>query len=145
MLPDRSGQLPTTKLGEEVRHAPRDDDSRVGRVVHQVVRHTILTTLPNEDAGRVPVDLPRVVDVVVVNRIVLVDVLRSRPVATKQDAATTHVLNVVARDSVSLPVQVDTDRAASAMQEVAILDRAVLGATQANQRIRLIQKIPVVL
>ena len=51
MPPEGSSEFPAIALGEEMRHAPGNDDSRVGRLVNQVVRHTVFTALPDEDPG----------------------------------------------------------------------------------------------
>ena len=107
-------------------HEPGDDDSAIVSVVDQIVRHAVLAALPNHDAGGMKIDLANVVDVVVENQIVAIDVLGSRAVAAQQDASAAQVLNMVAGDSVFLPMQIHADRAAAAVAKVASLDRAIL-------------------
>lgn len=50
--------------------------------MNQIVRHTVLTTLPNHHAGRMKVDLTYVMDVIVEDQIMMTNVLGPRSIAT---------------------------------------------------------------
>ena len=111
----------------------------------QIIRDAILAALPDHDARRVRIDSTDVVNVVVVDDVLPIDVLGARPVAAQQNACPAKVLDQVAENCVLLSVQIDAYRTATAVSETAVLNRAVFGTAQSNQRVRFIVHVPVVL
>src|SRR5215472_8451878 len=74
-----------------------------------------------------------------------VDVLHAGPVSDQHDAALAHRADLITFDPVLLRVEIQPDGGAAAVTELAILDRALLGAAQADESVRLIDHLPVVL
>lgn len=84
-------------------------------------------------------------NVVVVDEVLTIHILRPRAISAKQNAGAAKLLNVVSRNGILLRVEIQADRAAAAVGEVALLDRAVLSAPEADQGIRFIKHLPIVL
>ena len=114
-------------------------------MMDQIVRHTVITALTKENPGRMPINIPDMMNVVVGNEVVFVHVLGAGTITAKQDAAPAQMFDVVAGNFVFLSMQVHTDRTASAVKKMTLLDNAVLGPTQANERVVFVEHVPVVL
>ena len=92
-----------------------------------------------------PIDFPDMVNVIVVNKVAFVHILGAGTIAAKQDAATAQTFDMVAGNFILLTMQVHTNRAASAVKKMTLINNAVLGSTQANQRVVFVEHVPVVL
>jgi hypothetical protein len=79
------------------------------------------------------------------DEVVLVNVLCAGAVSAEQNARAADVLDVVADDSVFLSMQVHPYCTAAAVDKVALLDGAVLGPAQTDQRVGLVVHVPIVL
>ena len=95
--------------------------------MNQIVGDAVVAALAKENSGRVPIDFPNVMNVVVVNEIVLVDVLCAGTIAAQQNAAAAKMFDVVAGDFVLLSMQVHADRTASAVKKMTLFNNAILG------------------
>ena len=135
--------LPRTGLTPN--DAPGDVDAVVGYMVDQVVRDAVLAALPREDGRGSPVDLPDMVNMVVADRVALVDVLGAGTVARQQHPDTADVANAIADNGVAPAVQVQAHRRVPGVGERAILDAAAGRAPQPHERSGFVEQFPVVL
>ena len=81
-----------------------------------------------------PPDLPDIVDVVVLNRVALVDVLCARAVADQENARAADAGDLVARDPISLTVQVQANRRSAGVGERAVDDLTFFGPARSPQK-----------
>src|SRR5262249_2744463 len=94
---------------------------------------------------RVPVDQAAMMDMVAEDLVLPVDVLHAGPVSDQHDAALAHRADLVALDPVLLRIEIQPDGGAAAVAELAVLNRAVLGAAQAYEGGGLGDHLPIVL
>ena len=113
--------------------------------MYQIICYVVLTALPNHYSWRMGIDFAGMVNVIIEDDVALIDVFGSRTVTAKQNASTSNVFNMIPNDSVFLSVQVHTYCGAATMDKVTLLNRAILGTTQADQGVGLVVHLPVVL
>ena len=84
----------------------RANDGGVRQVVHVITGDVVVPTLPNENAGTVPVRFSDMVNVTVLHLVVSVQIVATQSIPTKKDSAASEVLKMAVAHAIPRAGQV---------------------------------------